>query len=269
MLKYLFALALILQLPVYVLAQTDAIDLHTASIANSPKDVADWPITVAITRVEMSTGMGFQFDAAIPDSWDYHVPGWGAGVGCPNDGCLLYTVWPVFRINGQLATSGIVQMWKYRDGTGAFETATWHTEFPKNWAYDSRWGGLAGYQPNPGELIGFFLTAGDARGPGGVTSRRERTNVVAFSLPAGDHGVFTFGGVPAPVPTPTPTPVPAPTPVPTPSFDPSGILARLDALEASVGLLGARVRVLEARPVPVSCSVSAVYGVRLSCRLGF
>lgn len=267
MMKRIFGmLAIALALAVPAAAQTDAIDLHTASIANSPKDVADWPITVAITRVEMSTGMGFQFDAAIPDSWDYHVPGWGTGTGCPNDGCLLYTVWPVFRINGQLATSGIVQMWKYRDGTGAFETASWHTEFPKNWAYDSRWGGLAGYQPNPGEPIGFFLTAGDARGPNAVTSRRERTNVVAFPLPAGDHGVFTFGGA---IVTPDPLIVtpPTPTPAPTPNLD--IIFARLDALEYEWVEALKRIAVLEARPVPVACSVSALYGIRLSCRLGF
>ncbi len=40
--------------------------------------------------------------------------------------------------------------------------------------------------------MGFFLSAGNARGETGVSSVRERTNVVVVPLPAGDNGNFTF-----------------------------------------------------------------------------
>jgi hypothetical protein len=40
--------------------------------------------------------------------------------------------------------------------------------------------------------MGFFVSAGNARGEGGVTSRRERSNVVVVPLPGGDNGSFGF-----------------------------------------------------------------------------
>jgi len=40
--------------------------------------------------------------------------------------------------------------------------------------------------------MGFFVSAGNARGDGGVSSVRERSNVVIISLPAGDNGYFPF-----------------------------------------------------------------------------
>jgi hypothetical protein len=79
-------------------------------------------------------------------------------------------------------------MWRGREFTGAPILA----EFARNWAYDSRWGPMAGYQPHAGELMGFFVSAGNARGVGTVTSRRERSNVVLVALPAGDNGSFPF-----------------------------------------------------------------------------
>jgi hypothetical protein len=49
---------------------------------------------------------------------------------------------------------------------------------------------MMGHQPQVGEQMGFFVSAGDARGVGGVTSRRERSNVILVNLPAGDSGSF-------------------------------------------------------------------------------
>jgi hypothetical protein len=51
---------------------------------------------------------------------------------------------------------------------------------------------MAGYQPHAGEQMGFFVSAGNARGFGGVSSVRERSNVVLVALPAGDNGSFSF-----------------------------------------------------------------------------
>jgi hypothetical protein len=161
-------------------APNDAIDLGQARVYNSPPDVASWPATAKITRIDMgSSGLSIQF--STQGTWPDVVP---PGFGGP----LQYTVWAVVKINGQWYTSGFIQMWRGRPGTGAPILS----DFGRNWAYDSRWGPMAGYQPQPGEQMGFFVTAGNARGESGVSSVRERSNVVLISLPAGDSGSFPF-----------------------------------------------------------------------------
>jgi hypothetical protein len=158
----------------------DGLDLAHASIYNAPADIAAWPVTATITRLEMSSaGLAFQFSAQ--DSWPDVIPaGWA--------GPLQYTVWAVVNVNGQWNTSGFIQMWRGRPSTGAPIL----TDFAANWAYDARWGPMNGYHPHVGELMGFFLSAGNARGVSGVSSVRERSNVVVVALPAGDTGSFSF-----------------------------------------------------------------------------
>lgn len=159
----------------------DQMTLSSATVWNSPADISCWPATTKITRLEMSptTGLSFQFSAQ--SSWpNYTPPGW--------DGPLQYTVWAVVKVNGTWQTSGFIQMWRGRVSTGAPIIA----EFGLNWAYDARWGPMDHYQPSVGEQMGFFVSAGDARGQGVVTSVRERSNVVVVPLPAGDSGVFTW-----------------------------------------------------------------------------
>ncbi len=126
-----------------------------------------------------SGGLAIQF--STQQTWPDVVP---PGFSGP----LEYTVWAVVKINGQWYTSGFIQMWRGRPSTGAPILSN----FASNWAYDSRWGPMAGYQPQVGEQMGFFVTAGNARGESGVSSVRERSNVVLIALPAGDSGSFPF-----------------------------------------------------------------------------
>jgi len=182
----------------------DAIDLSTVEIHNSPTDLATWPATVPITQLTMSPTAGLTFAADVPLSWDYHVPGWGNPTA-GDDGNILYTVWPIVQVDGRWHGSGIIQMWKRRPATGAPILTEW-----RNWAYArDRWGAMVDYVPKVGDEIGFLLTAGNARNERGVTSKRERTNVVTVRLPAGDSGIFRFltdgsGGVSEPPPPPPP-----------------------------------------------------------------
>jgi hypothetical protein len=173
--------------PAHAQVARDMIDLSQAKVYNSPADIANWPITHAITAVHMKPsiagGNGISFESTALSAWpDYTPPGWS--------GPLQYTVWAVVKVNGVWCTSGFIQMWRGRAGTGAGIVV--NNDFSRNWAYDSRWGPMAGYQPQVGEQMGFFLTAGNARGVTTVTSVRERTNVVAISVPANDTGDFTF-----------------------------------------------------------------------------
>ena len=163
----------------------DAINLSQVHIYNSPTDVASWPVTTAITSISMRpsfdpvAGLALQFSGL--QTWpDYTPPGW--------DGPLQYTVWAIWYANGQWSASGIIQMWRGRASTGG----PIMTDFARNWIYDSRWGPDWGHQPVPGELMGFFVTAGNARGVGGVTSVRERSNVVTVAVPGNDYGDYTF-----------------------------------------------------------------------------
>jgi hypothetical protein len=160
----------------------DQIDLSQAAVYNSPRDIASWPATTAIQRIDMSPAFGLSFVFSAQNTWpDFVPPGWSGG--------LQYTVWAVVNVGGRWNTSGFIEMWKGREGTGAPIIS----DFAKNWAYDpGRWGPMAGYQPHAGEQMGFFVSAGDARGYSGVTSVRERSNVVLVTLPAGDTGSFTF-----------------------------------------------------------------------------
>jgi hypothetical protein len=166
-------------------APGDAINLTQAAVYNSPTDIASWPVTAKITSLTMQPsgapagGLSFTFTAQ--NTWpNTPPPGFSGGI--------QYTVWAVVKINGQWSTSGFIEMWQGRPSTGAPILS----DFPRNWAYDARWGPMAGYQPQVGEQMGFFLSAGDARGNGAPTSVRERTNVVVVALPAGDSGTFGF-----------------------------------------------------------------------------
>jgi hypothetical protein len=159
----------------------DALNLAAAAVYNSPADIAGWPATAKITRLDMSPSAGLNFEFTTKATWpDYTPAGWS--------GPLEYTVWAVVNVNGSWNTSGFIQMWRGRASTGAPILAT----FATNWAYDSRWGPMNGYQPLAGEQMGFFVSAGNARGASGVTSVRERSNVVVVALPAGDSGSFPF-----------------------------------------------------------------------------
>jgi len=162
-------------------APGDALNLSSAGVFNSPRDIASWAVTSKITSISMSPSAGLSLEFTTKNSWpDVTPPGW--------DGPLEYTVWAVVNVGGQWYTSGFIQMWRGRASTGAPILS----DFARNWAYDARWGPMAGHQPQAGEQMGFFVSAGNARGFDGVSSVRERSNVVIVSLPCGDSGFFPF-----------------------------------------------------------------------------
>ena len=54
------------------------------------------------------------------------------------------------------------------------------------------WHELSTHQPAPGEQVGFFVSAGDARAKD-VHAVRERSNVVLVSYPGSGGHVYTMG----------------------------------------------------------------------------
>jgi hypothetical protein len=160
---------------------TDAIDLHQAAITGgSPADIADWPITTTITGMDFGNGVRIDFSKKDgPGRWpDVTPPGW--------DGPLQYTVWMVVNVNGQWYTAGGVEFWYGLDRSGGPAS-----QFAYNWYYSPQvWGPLANHQPAPGEQVGFFVSAGDARAKD-VHLVRERSNVVSMGFPT-DGSFYSF-----------------------------------------------------------------------------
>lgn len=199
---------------------TDAIDFSTVQILRSV-DPRDWPVTTSITSIDVS-GDNIRFDFTKkdgPDRWPDQA------FGKPEDhGSIQYTVWLFLRLAGGWFGAGFIEMWFGRDGVGDSIS-----DFPANW-YDPRgfWGPMTGHVIQPGEIIGFMVTPGDAR-LDAQSSVHERSNIVTIAAPQFDRGLFTF---PTDVPVPSPAPVPAPIPAPPDPVSPNAERA-FQALEAN------------------------------------
>jgi hypothetical protein len=160
------------------------IDLSTARIVNAP-DVRGWPETATITKVSFdgaTTRIEFTKQEG-PNRWpDQTPPGW--------QGPLQYTLWLFLKIEGQWVGSGFIQMWHGRDGSGSSSDPDVPSRYHEHWYYGSRWSPMQDHGPiRSGELIGFMVTAGNARDSVGPMLQ-ERSNVVVF--PATDNASFTF-----------------------------------------------------------------------------
>ena len=160
-------------------APNDAINLNTATIHNSPGDVASWAVTTKLSVLNlMPSGAHVEFDKE--SSWPEVVPpGWSGG--------LQYTLWIVLNINGQWHASGCIEYWK-----GLYESGGPVSQYAQNWYFDPiRWAPMSGHQPAPGEQVGFLVTSGDARN-NGPNIIRERSNVVLVSFPDAGGRSFVF-----------------------------------------------------------------------------
>jgi hypothetical protein len=161
----------------------DGIDLRQVTITGgSPHDVAYWPVTAKLNVLDFqASGVAVEFSKKSgAGRWpDVVPPGW--------DGALQYTLWMVVNVNGQWYTSGGVEYWYGLGRSGGAPS-----DFTRNWYYSPAvWGPLATRQPNPGEQVGFFVTAGDARAKD-VRSISERSNVVMVPFPSNSGAYYPF-----------------------------------------------------------------------------
>ncbi len=164
-------------------APGDAINLNLASVYNSPSDIASWPATC---------------DDHVADDVEFAPASHSISrhreqlAGCHPAG--IQRAAAVHGLGGRERQRIVEHIGIHPDVARprAARARRSSPTSPINWAYDARWGPMAHYQPHAGEQMGFFLSAGNARGESGVSSVKERTNVVLVSLPAGDSGVFSF-----------------------------------------------------------------------------
>ena len=78
---------------------------------------------------------------------------------------------------------------------GLDESGGQPTDWAANWFYDpNRWAPMTGHQPAYGEIIGFFVCAGDCRNnvDGSLSPVKERSNVVLVPMPDNRGARFVF-----------------------------------------------------------------------------
>ncbi len=168
------------------------LDLHSVTLEHMASGFADWPVTTHIKRLELrQTDVYVELDNGRPDSW----PDTAAR---PGMGPLLYSLGLVELIDGVWYASAPIQTWRNRNQAGGAiqcqDIGDGRGQIRANWFYDPAWWGpLAAHQPRPGEIVGFFICAGDCRdGVGAYSPVKERSNVVLFPLPApNETAVFT------------------------------------------------------------------------------
>jgi hypothetical protein len=159
--------------------------LADATIMWSPLDLGSWPITTTITRLELRpTGIHVEFSKQDgPDRWpDVIPPGW--------DEPVQYTLGMCLYIGEEWYCSAPRRFWYGLEESGGPPEL-----YAQNWFYDpARWGPMAGHQPAVGEIIGFFVAAGECRGKlyGEGSDVKERSNVVLVPMPGPGGATFTF-----------------------------------------------------------------------------
>jgi hypothetical protein len=163
----------------------DAIDLRQATILNSPRDLAAWPATATITRLDLrASGIHVEFSKKDGRGrWpDVTPPGW--------DGPLQYTLGMALNINGRWYASTPIEYWYGLDASGGPPS-----QYARNWFYDpARWAPMTYHQPAVGEIIGFFVCAGDCRNRSDSSGSpvRERSNVVLVPMPNDGGASYAF-----------------------------------------------------------------------------
>ena len=156
----------------------DAVSLAGATIWQSPNP-GSWPVTTKLTGLTFkSSGVHVDFDAK--GSWPDVVPaGW--------DGGIAYTLWIGMNIGGQWHFTGPMEYWNGLDAQGGDVTS--NSQIARNWTYDC---GPMARQPAPGEMVAFFVSAGDARKKDSVIFH-ARSNIVLVPFPSSAGQSYSVG----------------------------------------------------------------------------
>lgn len=159
----------------------DAFDLRFAQIHASPTGVVNWPVTTTITSLSVRPdGVSVEFSKKSgPGRWpDVIPPGWS--------GALQYTLWIAMNLGGQWHTCSPIEFWYGLEAGGGDITV--NNQIAANW---TSYCGPMARQPQPGEMVGFFVTAGDQRLKDAAIVH-ERSNTVVIPFPASSGRTFPF-----------------------------------------------------------------------------
>lgn len=162
----------------------DQIPMDEITLVASP-DVKSWPVGAALTMVRLSDSQsqGLEFTKRNgPGSWPFVTGAEG--------GEIQYTLWVVCHIPGEgWVACAVIRCISRSPGDNYVPTGPTLApgQLPNNWYYFAPWP-LGGYQPKPGDAVGWFLTSGDQR-RNDIHSIVERTNIVVTPF---SPGTFTF-----------------------------------------------------------------------------
>ena len=162
----------------------DQIDLLQAVLTAQSPDVRGWPIGASMTEIGLSAseGMSVNFTKRNgPNAWPF--------VNGPEGGDLQYTLWIGCKVNGQWHIAGSILCISRGPNDNYVPTGPTLLpgQVPANWYYFAG-NPLATYQPQPGEQVAWFATAGVQRRTD-IHTIAERTNVVLVPF---SPGTYTF-----------------------------------------------------------------------------
>ena len=161
---------------------TDAIDINSVVFTSGTPNVRSWPIGTSLQGLSLSDTVNadVQFDRATgPNAWPF--------VTGPEGGDIQFTLWPVCQIHGTWYTFGSI-LCIIRSETDHYVPTgptLQPSQLPNNWYYPAG-APLATYQPQPGEQVGWFLTAGAQR-LGNTFAIQARSQIVLAPFTSGTY----------------------------------------------------------------------------------
>jgi hypothetical protein len=170
-------------------AASDGTDMIADVTYVGGPNIGSWPITTKITRLELRrTGVYVEFSKQSGNQrWPNTVPDGQKEPGV-DMGPLQYSMGLAVQINGRWFASAPIQCWYGLHESGGpiqvqdIGDGTRRSQILANWFYDQRWTPLNGHRVQPGETLGFFVCAGDARNS--FNPVKERSQIVRLTLPA-------------------------------------------------------------------------------------
>lgn len=163
----------------------DQIDMGQVMMTRDSPDVRDWPIGATLTSLTLS----FASNGNDVDFTKRYGPGAWPFITGPEGGDLQYTLWVACFISGHWWASAVIPCISRGPNDNYVPTGPTLQpgQLPQNWYYFAG-GPLDTYQPQPAELVAWFLTSGDQR-RGDISSIHERTQIVLAPF---SPGTFTF-----------------------------------------------------------------------------
>jgi hypothetical protein len=170
--------------PVPVPSSGDQMDLASAVLTTQSPDVRSWPIGAHLSAI----GLSLTENTTLEFSKRNGPMGWPFVTG-PEGGEIQYTLWVGCKIGGQWYLAGSILCISRSPSDNYVPTGPTLApgQLPGNWYYYID-GPMRGYQPQPGELVVWFLTAGVQR-RNDIHTVMERTQVVLAPFAP---GVYTF-----------------------------------------------------------------------------
>lgn len=168
----------------------DELDMQSVIITSESPDVRGWPIASKLSSIFISPN---EFDASDSNMNVDFTRRWGPGawpIVMGPEGEIQYTLWVASQcgnLNGPWYASAVILCISRGENDNYVPTgpAMRPGQPPQNWYYFAG-GPLANYQPQRGEPIAWFLTAGVQR-RNDIHALAERTQIVVTAFLPGTY----------------------------------------------------------------------------------